>query len=217
MLLALIFLAVFLSPLLETIAVLTGKPPSPTLAVTRGFLYLNMAFAVLSLFILPVLYLTLVRPGWSLTREFGLQWSLRVPLYTVLGILVTFALAFLLGLALSALREAGVFEEDPSQVLPQIQSALDWRLLVLLPLVSGLTEEVFFRGFLQPRLGLLPASLLFGLVHIGYGTILQVVAPVILGLLFGALYQRTRTLWAPIAAHSSFNFFQLLLLYYDVA
>ena len=37
---------------------------------------------------------------------------------------------------------------------------------VLLAFASGLAEEMFFRGALQPRVGLVWASLLFGLLHL---------------------------------------------------
>lgn len=79
---------------------------------------------------------------------------------------------------------------------------------------ASLSEEVFFRGFLQPRLGLLGQAVLFALAHLSYVNVLQVVVTFALGLLFGILYQRTRSLWAPIAAHFTFNLLMLLAAIY---
>jgi uncharacterized protein len=71
---------------------------------------------------------------------------------------------------------------------------------------------VFFRGLLQPRVGLVASSALFGIVHGAYATWLQLVVPALAGLLLGYLYLRTRDLWAPIAAHFMFNFVQFVLI-----
>ena len=79
---------------------------------------------------------------------------------------------------------------------------------------AALSEEVFFRGFLQPRVGLWGQALLFGLAHLSYVNLLQVVVTFALGLLFGIIYQRTRSLWAPIAAHFLFNLLMLLAAIY---
>lgn len=85
---------------------------------------------------------------------------------------------------------------------------------LLLALASGLGEELFFRGALQPRVGLVLASLLFGCVHFvprrdflpwtGFA--------VVAGFLFGALFQWTGNLVAPVAAHVVVNGVNLPLL-----
>lgn len=78
---------------------------------------------------------------------------------------------------------------------------------LLLALASGLAEEAFFRGALQPRVGLVPASLLFGLAHWGPTPGLRPWAlyAALAGLGFGALFAWTGTLVAPAAAHAATN------------
>ncbi|MDD5503036.1 MAG: CPBP family intramembrane metalloprotease, partial [Candidatus Thermoplasmatota archaeon] len=71
--------------------------------------------------------------------------------------------------------------------------------------------ETFFRGFLQNRIGLIAASILFGFAHIGYGTVAQIVFPFIYALVFGWLYKRTGTLVAPMAAHFAYDMIVLAL------
>ena len=39
--------------------------------------------------------------------------------------------------------------------------------VVVISLAAGIGEELFFRGALQPEVGLIPASLVFGLLHTG--------------------------------------------------
>lgn len=83
---------------------------------------------------------------------------------------------------------------------------LSWEDIVLISVMSGLAEEILFRGWLQTTLGLIPASLLFGLVHvwgregIGYG-----IYATGLGAVLGGLFAMTGNLWTPILAHAVNN------------
>jgi membrane protease YdiL (CAAX protease family) len=85
--------------------------------------------------------------------------------------------------------------------------------LVLVSVFSGVGEEAFFRGALQPVLGLVLTSLLFGALHIGpdrrylVWTLFSVGA----GFLFGFLYEWTGGLLAPMVAHTLHNATTLLL------
>jgi uncharacterized protein len=81
-----------------------------------------------------------------------------------------------------------------------------------LAIASGAGEEVFFRGAMQPVFGLVPTSLLFGLVHVGpdrrfLGWTGFAVAT---GFLLGWLLEGTHSLLAPLAAHVLINFLNLL-------
>lgn len=74
-------------------------------------------------------------------------------------------------------------------------------------LVSPLGEELFFRGALQPLVGLVWAALIFGLLHTGlrrerlaYG-----LSAAGLGLFFGVSYQFLGELWAAVVAHTTYN------------
>ena len=77
----------------------------------------------------------------------------------------------------------------------------------LLALVSGVAEEAFFRGALQPQVGLLTASLLFGAAHFvpRRELLLWTVFSVAAGLLLGWLFDATGNLIAPIVAHAGIN------------
>ena len=77
----------------------------------------------------------------------------------------------------------------------------------LLALVSGIAEEAFFRGALQPQVGFVAASLLFGAAHfvprreLLAWTFFAIAAGFLLGWLFAA----TGSLIAPVAAHVGIN------------
>lgn len=73
--------------------------------------------------------------------------------------------------------------------------------------ISGLAEEAFFRGALQPRVGWLAASLLFGLAHFHPRRELRVwsLSAALAGLGFGALFAASGDLVAPALAHALLN------------
>lgn len=77
----------------------------------------------------------------------------------------------------------------------------------LLAFASGLAEEMFFRGALQAKVGLVGASLLFGAAHFlpRRELVLWSVFAVAMGLGLGGLYEWTGQLAAPIAAHVLVN------------
>jgi membrane protease YdiL (CAAX protease family) len=85
--------------------------------------------------------------------------------------------------------------------------------LVLVSIFSGVGEEAFFRGALQQEFGLVAASLLFGLAHIGPDRryLVWTVWAVLAGFVFGALYETTGGLLAPALAHGAHNAATLLL------
>jgi membrane protease YdiL (CAAX protease family) len=80
--------------------------------------------------------------------------------------------------------------------------------------LSGFAEEVFFRGALQPRLGWLAASALFGLAHWAPRRALLPWTAFALaaGLLLGGMFAATGNLAAPITAHVLINAVNLRLL-----
>ncbi len=85
---------------------------------------------------------------------------------------------------------------------------------LLMAFASGLAEEMLFRGALQPRVGLVWASLLFGSVHfIPQRAFLPwTVFAIACGFVLGALFEATGNLVAPVTAHIVINGINLPLL-----
>jgi hypothetical protein len=89
--------------------------------------------------------------------------------------------------------------------------------IAFLALASGIGEEAFFRGALQPRVGLVLASLIFGLAHLvprreflpwtGFS--------LAAGFLLGGLFAWTGNLIAPVVCHALVNGVNLRLLVRD--
>lgn len=114
------------------------------------------------------------------------------------------------GLAIWVSREATRrtdWGEELARALASVLGRLSPPTCAVLALLSGVAEETFFRGLLQPRLGLVWASLLFGLAHFVPSRALLPWTgfAVLAGLGFGLLFDATGNLVAPIAAHALLN------------
>jgi membrane protease YdiL (CAAX protease family) len=72
-------------------------------------------------------------------------------------------------------------------------------------------EEWFFRGFLQPRMGILLSTVLFALAHFSYGQPFMLIGITVLSLIYGLMVKWRQNIWPAIAAHTLFDAVQLLV------
>lgn len=100
-----------------------------------------------------------------------------------------------------------------SSKLVEIKSILqDSKTLVLFVVITaGFTEEIIFRGYIQPRLeallknpyiSIFITSAMFGLLHFGYGTIGNMTGPFFIGLIFSIYYWKYRNIKVLIICHT---------------
>jgi membrane protease YdiL (CAAX protease family) len=78
-------------------------------------------------------------------------------------------------------------------------------------LFSALAEELLFRGFLQPRLGLHATAILFGVVHLPRDRRLRLWQPlgIALGYLLGWMFEARGSIVAPVLTHFIVNYFNM--------
>jgi membrane protease YdiL (CAAX protease family) len=148
--------------------------------------------------------------AWRLWVDGVLPWRISpdvepAPLWLRLGL----GLAAGLGLVVasrevSARTRAG---RALAEELARLLGPLSTGRALAFALSSGLAEEAFFRGALQPRVGLLLATLLFAAAHYVPRPGLRAWSLFALaaGLLFGALFAWTGDLLAPAVAHAVVN------------
>jgi uncharacterized protein len=119
----------------------------------------------------------------------------------------TVALGVLLYRTLPVLRRLS------DELAPHLVDGAKRRDLVLVSIMSGVGEEAFFRGALQPEIGLVASSLLFGVLHVGPDRryLVWTVWAVGAGFLFGLLCSWTGGILAPMTAHLLHNAATLLL------
>lgn len=96
------------------------------------------------------------------------------------------------------------------EVLVPLFARFDALSIIIIGAMAGIGEEWLFRGVLQPLAGLMVASLLFGLAHVGNrGMFAFGIWAAGMGLLLGALAQATQGLTAPIVAHGVYDMLAL--------
>jgi membrane protease YdiL (CAAX protease family) len=83
---------------------------------------------------------------------------------------------------------------------------LNLRGAAALAIASGVGEEVLFRGFVQEHLGLVAASVLFGLMHYSSRMKWYVPITIVIGLFLGGLTILSGSLLPAIVIHVSNNF-----------
>ncbi len=100
------------------------------------------------------------------------------------------------------------FVRDLHVAFRELIGPLDASAVAVLALTSGVGEEVFFRGAVQPSLGLVATSLIFGCLHIGPDRRFWVWTPwaVAMGFALGAIHQATGSLWGCVLAHVLINY-----------
>lgn len=73
-----------------------------------------------------------------------------------------------------------------------------------LGLAAGISEELLFRGAVQPRLGLLLAAVLFSIGHLQYGLTIATAEIFVIGLVLGLVRNRSSTTIC-IVIHATYN------------
>jgi len=130
--------------------------------------------------------------------------------------IVFFGSAFV-GILLKYLH-LGESSKRMSQVIDLFRTNIG--LAIFTCLTAAVVEELFFRGYIMPRLKILVkkdylvvliSSFLFGILHFGYGTVSNVVVPVYIGAVFAVFYLKFRDIKTLIAVHFLWDFMVLMI------
>lgn len=158
----------------------------------------------------PVAALGMSLSDWKRNLFLGLsRYAVILPIILVAGFLVELAT-----------KNAGVTPEHQAVVQRFLEERSYLGILAIIAfgaLIGPVTEEVLFRGFLQPALkeimggmkAILLTSFFFALIHFNLYIFIQIF---ILGLLLGYLYEKTGTLVAPLSVHILHNSVSLCVL-----
>jgi len=190
-----------------------SEPTTPSLDATRfvrfGVLFYG-AMALVAVFWRVGVY---HEPMWTPGAAGGLEGETpRMGVWLELALGLAVAAAVVAGSY--ALTESTRWGRELATAMAEPLRGLSIPDALLLASASGLAEEMFFRGALQPRAGLLVASLLFGALHF---TPRRELLPwsafaVVMGFVLGGLFEWTGNLLGPIVAHTAINAVNLPLL-----
>jgi membrane protease YdiL (CAAX protease family) len=165
--------------------------------ISTQVIFISIAYGVLFAIAILWSYLRGDRPLFETPDPMEPGWSALIG--TTTGLLVT----ALSQLSASRFTWARRLEQEFARILGPL-SVFE---VVLLALTSSVAEEAFFRGAMQPALGFILTSLIFGLLHAGPSkTYLPWTAMALaMGFALGALYLLTGTLIAPVLCHFLIN------------
>ena len=86
--------------------------------------------------------------------------------------------------------------------------------LVFTFLIAPIDEEILFRGFLVPRVGIAGSAILFALPHLlTFASWSEFIAALVFGLLAGYFFKRYKSLYTTIFAHVFVNFLTIALMF----
>lgn len=143
------------------------------------------------------------------TREVGRELGIGLAA-GILGWLGVISIVLLVALVAYWLGGEGVLPTEAPEILGWIVG-LPIAVRVALAASAGMVEELFFRGFLQPRGGVVLSSALFVLAHLSYEQPFLLVGVALLSLLFAFLVRWRQSIWAAVVAHAVFDAIQLLI------
>ena len=115
------------------------------------------------------------RPG----REAGLGLAVGLCTWSALILCI-----LLIALVVAAIAGQDSLPQRPPAAILWI-AGLPFLIRIGLAATAGVVEEAFFRGFLQPRIGIWLSTLFFALAHLSYGQPFLLVGVALLSLLYG--------------------------------
>lgn len=78
-------------------------------------------------------------------------------------------------------------------------------LLPFVMIVAPLNEEILFRGFLVPRIGIVVSALFFAILHGGYASYVEFFMALWFGLVAGYAFKKTKSLYPSLVTHMLVN------------
>lgn len=128
----------------------------------------------------------------------------------VAGWVFTLAAALTIAMLLQAV---GLLDgaPEPSPVIGFMASLPAWK-KALIVLSAMTVEELFFRAWLQKRIGLILSTTFFAMAHFTLGQPLLLIGVTMISLVIGYTFYRTRNVLPGIIAHGVFDVIQLFVI-----
>jgi len=201
-----LFAVLFFSPLLK----LTN------ISITNIF-FLSRLFIWLSLILIYIYVVKVEKQNFLLWNDKKYSF-----IYYLVSILLIMLAMFVAMMLTSLIVKLFGFNTASNKLNEVAQILHDNKLLlVFTALTAGITEELIFRGYLLTRLqfllknkilAIIISAVLFGMVHISFGTIHQIIGPIFIGLIFAFHYQKYRNIKILIITHFLWDLITIMLL-----
>lgn len=188
----------------------TALPLLQPFALLPLFRLVNLGmptFFELTLLFFPLVYFPLLPAIYLVVRAQDIQVGINPRAFAV-GLIPVILIS-----APLAVVEYAIIR--PEGLVPELSVFWVLAITVLMVTTVGLVEELLFRGVLQSRFvdylgrwgGIVLASVLFGAMHSVYGSELEILFVIFLGLLLGTLYEWTNSIGLVVVLHGALNVF----------
>jgi hypothetical protein len=194
--------------LVTSIPVMTALYSSNMLSITLYDAYSSMALSLMFPFVVFAYLLARGRKLGAMADELGISRRFLSAKNILIGIGLL-ALVMLIGLLLQEFSQlTGI--PLPTNVAG-ILSGAPLSFLVFTFLIAPINEEMLFRGFLVPRIGIVLSALVFAIPHLlSYSSISELVAAFAFGIAAGYVFKKTNSLYPSIIAHAIINLIAVL-------
>ncbi len=173
----------------------------------------NQAFYWLTLGLAAVWLVGGLASGPLHLGRIAVRGRLRRPVITPIAIGLAFVAIFVLGALV--VREIGPLADYTQRVLALARRG-SLPLLVLVTVLNGITEEVFFRGALYAAIGnrqpVLISTVVYAIATVATGNPMLVFAALTLGAVLGLQRRASGGLLAPVLTHLTWSVSMLLVL-----
>lgn len=140
-------------------------------------------------------------------KELNIPGNLKTAItWTVIGLIVIFVGGAIIGLIAT---EANL--NDQAKVVEKVNE-FSYEIILMAILLAPIGEELLFRGFLAKRFGIIVSALLFGAVHLAYGSYFEIIGAVYIGLVLAYIFQKTKSLTPCILIHFLYNLLAMIIL-----
>lgn len=191
------------------------------LIVSTYFKYKNPLTAVLLIQYLIILLPTLI---YLKIKKRNIKNTLKINRLGLLNIIKIIILSFLIYPIIVFFQAVFIgfinhFYEIQAPFMPIAKNFKEYILsLLIMGLTPGICEEVLFRGlimneyrFVGIKKSIIISGTLFGILHFN---LLNLIGPMILGIVFGITVYKTNSIFAGILGHTCNNFIALTLTYF---
>jgi len=127
-------------------------------------------------------------------------------IYTVVGLFVVFATLVVFDFVATV-----VGFNDQAKIVEKVFS-LPWYILLFAIFLAPISEELFFRALLVPRIGIVFSSIAFGLVHVAYGSTVELVGAALIGVILGFVFKLSRSITPCLLIHIIYNLISVTIM-----
>ncbi|MDO8553853.1 MAG: CPBP family intramembrane metalloprotease [Candidatus Micrarchaeota archaeon] len=141
------------------------------------------------------------------SSDLGIPFDImKLAKYIVIGLAVIFIVSIIIS---QLMMHFGLW--DQSKVRERIVD-MPWYMLVLAVTIVPISEELFFRGLLVNKIGIIPAGILFSIAHFTYGSWAEISVTLFIGLWFGYLYKKSKSILPTMAIHFIYNLLSISII-----